>query len=795
MAIAFNMFAMTFFLIALSVTGHPEMAADVGVIQGALLAAFMAFSANARNLILASKTDIEIKEQFGFRVVLLLPLAVVVFFLSNTMVESTIVVTVMLILRRCAEWMAELHISEREKYGDMPYAFRFILFQFVSLTLLIASPLINGGQDFILALGIWAATPILQSMPFFIRMVKSSSLPSMRSFLPHLGSSWAIAISTYIFRVLIILMAGRVVGGMLISAYAIGGMLNAVYTYAIGPSQALKAKSSSNAVPDALRLTVIILLAVGFCVIISAFTLDWIDETKLFIQTIGFSFMGGGLMILAQHHRIHMLQILKISAFVPDVLSNVLLIATIPFIYFLLGVESLSALFFWSGILAYVFYALSPAITHWTDRNQDRENGYKLTRLHHHSRQAWLLFLMFIPVFFQLSGRIFNSPVMLFDAKGMLFDLPLPIAAIVCFVAIALLVNFDRVRLSVSVLFVVFTCMLLTSVIAFNLADVEQNVGKFILLMQYILPLFALVLGQSYVQPENSSYRFEAIFLYILAVVVPLQLLATLLQGHNILTPYLYVISIYQHLDYVPVIFVSGYLLALYSEFDEPSLRKVLLWLSPFMGVYVIYSDSLGAITLLFVGGTLAPFVLSKLNTSKLAIGFVFVSLLVAFIARPDSNLQGVTASIEQAGINNETEMDGRLKHWELYTKGITEDFPTFLFGHSQQPDQLEVRSAYNYYLGLIYNFGFMALIPLGSLIIFTVIKLYNKRKDPALSSSSLALAGLVLFFLLIENSFNVSLRQPYPGIIIFFIWGVLLSRLSEAGNGNLKLSKKMDVQ
>jgi hypothetical protein len=46
-------------------------------------------------------------------------------------------------------------------------------------------------------------------------------------------------------------------------------------------------------------------------------------------------------------------------------------------------------------------------------------------------------------------------------------------------------------------------------------------------------------------------------------------------------------------------------------------------------------------------------------------------------------------------------------------------------------------------------------------------------------SPSLLGLALVVLFILFVDNSLKVGLRQPYPGIISFFLWGVLLSRLS----------------
>ena len=39
-------------------------------------------------------------------------------------------------------------------------------------------------------------------------------------------------------------------------------------------------------------------------------------------------------------------------------------------------------------------------------------------------------------------------------------------------------------------------------------------------------------------------------------------------------------------------------------------------------------------------------------------------------------------------------------------------------------------------------------------------------------------LAALVAFFIFIDNFFKVGFSQPYPGMMMFFLWGVLLARL-----------------
>ena len=40
------------------------------------------------------------------------------------------------------------------------------------------------------------------------------------------------------------------------------------------------------------------------------------------------------------------------------------------------------------------------------------------------------------------------------------------------------------------------------------------------------------------------------------------------------------------------------------------------------------------------------------------------------------------------------------------------------------------------------------------------------------------ALSVVVFFLLFVDNFVKVGMRQPYPGIVAFFLWGILLSRL-----------------
>jgi hypothetical protein len=54
-------------------------------------------------------------------------------------------------------------------------------------------------------------------------------------------------------------------------------------------------------------------------------------------------------------------------------------------------------------------------------------------------------------------------------------------------------------------------------------------------------------------------------------------------------------------------------------------------------------------------------------------------------------------------------------------------------------------------------------------------------RRRESLSGQTLWLAALVAFLVLVDSNFKVTLRQPYPGIFVYFLWGLLLSRLRPA--------------
>lgn len=119
-----------------------------------------------------------------------------------------------------------------------------------------------------------------------------------------------------------------------------------------------------------------------------------------------------------------------------------------------------------------------------------------------------------------------------------------------------------------------------------------------------------------------------------------------------------------------------------------------------------------------------------------------------------------------------------RFSDWRRFGAGVFDSPATMLFGHAAPLPRDQRTSAHNFYIDFAYNFGVLALAPLLLLIANTAWRLWLNRKAVLDHADLLMLAVVVAFLVLIESNLKVSLRQPYPGIAIYFFWGLLLAWL-----------------
>jgi len=240
--------AMTALVIGLAVLGKPEMAAEISVVHGATLATFYAFSANFRHIILYGKGQISLPIILFSRILILGPLAIIAFVLCVFLAGIDTGLAAVIILRRCVEWINEVHLCETEVKKDDRFAFMFLLLQIVLLITVLGLS-VKSETYAIIGLSAWAVLPILPSL----RFVSSKKIPLLEEFrksipiiLPHFGSTAIIGFSSYMFRLIIFLIAGKAIAGDLFAAIAVGSFMGSIFANVIGPSIALHEVRTNN---------------------------------------------------------------------------------------------------------------------------------------------------------------------------------------------------------------------------------------------------------------------------------------------------------------------------------------------------------------------------------------------------------------------------------------------------------------------------------------------------------------------------------------------------------------------
>ena len=799
---AINMFAVTALLIVLGLSNNGELAADVGIVQAASTLVFLSFTANARNLILSEGYN-AFSQIVIFRLIFVFPLAIVSYYLSTGFVEYLTPLVYLLVLRKACEWISDIQLSEREYSQDYTFCCLYSLMQTLLFLFLAACIVFKIDAFFYPVFLLWSISPCAFVFSLTKNGIQNIFPFSWRLLSLHIGSSLIVSSSTFLFRVLILLLTGKEIGGLLFSAFSIGSVINSVYTYAIGPSISLNSQENKTQSDTVIMhyISLLLIFSGGF-IALTNWSVDtgvWSD--KLFYMTIGFSVAGSGLMILAQRLRIHMLKMNQKSVFIPDVLSNILIIVSAPFAFFLFGYSGISALMAWNALVTYLIfiipfiqYASLPAAT----SNLFYAGIAKI--INRQNIQLIILISIVLPIFFQLSGTIYTNPIEMSDHGGSLQKSPLPVSILACFTGIAFIIRNHLCRISAIFIFSFFITLLLSILANSVVGATHIGLSKIILMIQYILPAFALIIGQSYIEPVNKDLRYESIFVCIVSIIVITEVIATLAQNTIYLTPELYLFDLYQHLQYLPAIFMGIYFLAI-STFPQTWPNMIfLLLMAPMCLLYSLFSFSLLCIFLYVICMLILLYRLNQSGFFKLLYKYkfilIFFGMLVLFylgIWMIENRVYIETyyaqykpyIGLKLTG-NIPNNLYDRLYYWTFYLDGITSSVNLFLFGHTEVLDREIIPSAHNYYLGLVYNFGILPLIPIILLIFYTISLTFKIRASLHSGLAVFPLFLLVMFYLLIDNSLKVGLRQPYSGIIVFFLWGVLLTRLTQQKSNGL---------
>lgn len=769
---------MTALLVGLGLFGKAHLATEVGLIQGSLLAFYYTFAGNFRSLILREAKGTSTRPLVLVRLVLAAPLAVGAYIVSvYSLGDVTAEFALILTIRKIGEWLSEIHLCEAERDGARSYAWIHLAMQ----TLLLGMALFflcsgwEGADDVLWA---WALLPLVLSLRHLIGVLahgKGMEVPLVL-LAPHFGSSMVHGVTVYVFRVTLLLLVGTMIAGEMYTAFSIGGMIGSVFANALGPSVVLhEQRIGKRYLPPWLRAVLLGAATLGVMLAVASFLWPsgWLFKSAFFWQATGLSLVGGVVMAFAQRQRLQLLQgQTEENVFAPDVLLNILIVMIVPVVYYVVGVQWLGTLYLLNALLAMVIYRATICSEEDHARTQGRD--WRLLG-------GVLVATIFVPVFFQFGTGVFRSTDFIYDTGGLLSRLPVPISVFACFAGIIVIGRFRRAGLALSAIFGSFALMVMSTVA--TSVNGTSALPKLMLLMQFLLPMFALVLGQTYGSWLSDDRQLAKVLVVLVTSIVPVQLVSTWLQGYSLLTPFLYVFSIYQHLQYVPVILAVAYLIALNVLWDAVVWRAILLWLAIPMGMYVVASSSMLATTLLISGCLAAAWYLEWRLGRGLGHMRVIVLLVISgalgygFVLDSSMKVDPLGSATWVSKI--EGLKGGRgLDNWTYYADQVVASLQSFVFGNKAPPARNVITSAHNYYLDVVYNFGVLGVVAIVTLIAVTMTRLYKERSRVMASPGVAALGMVVLFLLFPDNLFKVGMRQPYPGIATFFLWGLLLARM-----------------
>ncbi|VEN74463.1 conserved membrane hypothetical protein [Candidatus Desulfarcum epimagneticum] len=792
MSITQSMIAM---VIGLSIFGKSELAAEIAVVHGATLATFYAFSGNFRNIILYGKGQVSLPMMLFSRLIILIPLAALAYFMCMFLAGIDHALALVLVVRRCVEWINEVHLCRVEVQKDEKFALIFLTLQAVSLLTAFGLILIDEKYA-IAALSVWAFLPLL----FSLRFIVFEKMPPLKEIgkalsttLPHFGSTAIIGFSLFMFRLIIFLLTDKTMAGDIFGAIAVGSFMGSSFANVLGPSIALhEERTGARYFPPFIKTAICFILFIGlFLVTASFFQLSFLELTGkkyFFWTTAGFSLVGGVIMIKAQSIKLALLKHYEnADIFGPDMLIHILLVASIPCLYFTGGVKSFSLLYLINSVLSLLFYMSAKRFI------KDNESAMLLGVSDAHIKFG-ISFLLIFPLFFQLSGRIFHTSELVLNSDAIITQVPLPISIIACYAGLLALGRYKKAYMSMTVIFLLFVLTVLTTIIASN-GQIAVERYKFLLLFQYMLPCFALPLGQLFESEKNGKLIVEKAFFFTILIIVPLQLLSTWISGTIRLDHSVFFFSIYQHWEFVPVILVSCFLVSLFSLWEYPGYRKGFFIMIPLVEIYAAASCSMLAFFIATAG--LTTFILFRFiryGDKKIIVALLCFLIPVAgyfYSARSDFHFTQKYGFLKEVkenffsgnkiSLNKKilpTNLNDRFRDWELYSDSIMTDGKTFLLGNNKPFDRALATSAHNFFLDFIYNFGFLAILPIFFLVGYSLLLAFKLRGHIFKSQRLLGLCMVVFFLILVDNNFKATFRQPYPGILIFFLWGLLLNRL-----------------
>ena len=852
-----NFSSLTFLIILLNIFDKPLLTTKIAIIHAITILTLRSFSGEARSIINKNNSILLIYKILTIRTCLIFPISILFYFLAFKISELNFEIVIPFFLKSVLDWIEEVYICKLEIKKNSLKIKNYIIFQICSfLTCLLV---LLYSQNYFIPLLVWSLSSILIFYKFYINLFinfsKNIDFNDLKLITPHILSTIIIGMSLYIFRQVFIHLTGEEISGSFFSAFAIGGILSSFFANSLGH---LSKGSFVNRYFSGFNLLLIFVLFTKVLLGLLIFALayfEWeslkiIKNEFLFFKTLGLSMIAGCIMVLAQVKRFKILdENNKNNLLGPNLIANIITIMSVPLLFKLFGVSSLSVSFLISAIATFALYY-----------SYERKFIFNIQ-----NKSIVLLGLPIIicPIFFQLSGNIFleewgrdpstwlnlanfNTGLkpFIYDHNNDLTKIPLPISILFCSFLIFLIGKYNDSK--ISLYFLCLSFILISFIILVNHnKDYKFLIQKFVNLSQFMIPYLGLIVGQMIYKQISKDQIIEKTLFLFLMFFIPFQMFSSSIQQVPALTPYVYLFSIYQHLQYVSTVFMMSFIVCFTMLWDIKYFKLFLVPLAYVMLQYSILANSLTVSILLKLG--LSCFLVYKLifyfkdkfNLLLLLTTFIVFNpeMLSLYDKNKIKNFIGNTNNyavseykekdikpieILDSKLNKSSEntnnnviseykkrdikpieiLDNKLNkssentnisflpvnakirmiYWEYYLKEIFNDKRILFLGSYK--DNNTQYGPHNYYLELIYSYGVFSLLPILILILYSIylfkLLLYQFKKINSRDRLfCLTLFFCLFFYLFIDNNFKVSLKQPYSGIFIFFLWGVFISKIN----------------
>ncbi len=397
--------------------------------------------------------------------------------------------------------------------------------------------------------------------------------------------------------------------------------------------------------------------------------------------------------------------------------------------------------------------------------------------------------ILLVPIFFLLNGNIYFESSVKLNSQNNLYNVPIPLSYFFSVLLIFYLFykkNFEIFNNKIlKTLIYSIVSLIFCLVVSKNL-----NYERTLELIQFLLPWMGLIVALN-LEKYKNIYKIVYYFLFFF---LSLQLLITIFLDKRIIISDIFFFTVYQNIQYVGTIFALLTILVSINLYKKKKISIIFLIILSLIYSSLTYSFSSLAIFAIFILGYFIKLIYQNYNNKIiiLKIFSLFVLCLIMcfylfnyntnnidknkFITKKEGGKNYYENTLKFKNLFNFKTPENislRFEIWKNYCSEIINNKKIILVGDKNRELDEKYQSSHNLLIDIIYKFGLILIIPYLFLFFLVLLNLYNLKNDKK-DFLSLFFVCLVIF---IENIFKVSLKQPYPGIISFYLIGYYLKK------------------